>query len=988
MKKALKIFGGLILFILLLMILVPYLYKDKLIELVKTEANKNLNATLDFGDVDLTFFAHFPNLTLKIEDLTLTGKDEFEGIQLINIHSFNLVIGLGKVLKGNEIPDINKVYIEDPIVTAIVLKNGRVNWDIVKKEVDNGNENTGGTDTSKPTDINVNLRYYEIKNAQINYTDNLSDMVLVIDGLNHSGSGNFGLDGLSLSTKTHIENIMFQMDKTRYIDNFSIDAALNFGVGLDLMRFTITKGDIFLNKFELQTTGYFEMPGDDIKMDIKFNSPSTGLKQLMALAPEEYTGDLDEYKFTGKVSFNGWLKGVYNDIQIPLFGVNLSVNDGSFHYAELPKSAENIEIRTDINLKNSKDMNSLVVDVSQFDMDLGGNPIRASLYLVNPMTSMDVKSTMKANIDLASLKDVLPIEKKDELQGKIESDLNFEGSLEAAGNENYDKLRANGFVKMNDFIYRSPAFTQPVYIDNTELQFNLDKAELKSFHAKIGKSDFNATGQLVGFLPYTLMDKELKGSLTYHSDYLDLNELIDLMQPETGESKSTLASNSTKVNTVPKTKVKTEELETENKTVVKVEKKTSDNPPSINKSSSKTKTNVVSNENVVPEELLLPENVNFVLYADISKIKYQEINMTSFKGLMRFKKGRLILEKCRLNTLGGNVVLNGSFDELKKDVFKISFDFKMKNLNIKQTAGKIEMVKKYAPMAQYTQGTFSTDLIYRSLLDKDFGPKYNTVYSKGRLRTHNVKIEGYKPLDTFAQITKTGDIVHQQFDDLDIDYEIIDGKAFIKPFNFKLDKLTGSSSGTIDLEQNVDFLVHLKIPTEMLGQDANQLMGQFAGALAGFGLKVDVPENIEMDVAISGKVDNPNFKPSISGLSSDNAKKAIEKKVGEELEKAKEEAKKRASAEADKILRDAQKQADELMKNARAEVKKLKAEGYKQADDLVKNSSGMLEKIAAQAASDELKKQIDKQAENVLKEAQNQANKILEDAQKQANKLK
>ena len=949
MKKALKIFGGLIVLVFILMLVLPYFYKDKLVELVKTEANKNLNATLDFDDVDLTFFAHFPQLTLKIEDLTLTGQGEFEGVQLVSFNSFNLVLGLSKVLAGEKIPDINKIFIDSPKVTALVLKSGKVNWDIVKTKGSKQDSLTPSEDSDVGVDFNILLKYYEIKDAEISYIDETSKTILTIEGLDHSGSGNFGASNFGLATKTHIDKITYQMETTKYIDNSTFNAEINFDVDLDAMRFDITNGDIQLNKFALKTSGFIEMAGDDMKVDINFTSPSTELKQLMALVPKKFTGDLDEYKFTGNVAFNGWVKGVLNENEIPLFGMHLSVDNGSFHYADLPKTAEKIEIKVDIELKNSKDLNSLVVDVNQFNMDLGGNPINASLNLINPMTSMDVKSNVKAVIDLASLKDVMPIEKEDELNGKIESDLNFEGSLEAAGNEEYDKLKANGFVKMQDFTYRSSAFNQPVLINNTELIFDMDKAELKSLEVKIGKSDFSATGQLTDFLPYALMNKELKGALNYHSDYLDLDELIAFAMTEDEEEKD--------------------------------ENKSKDEQ-------SEAKADKTKEQSDQKEEKLIPENVSFILKASIDKLKYDDIDIKDFNGVIRLKKGKLKLENCRLNTLGGSVVANGSFDEIKKGESKVAFNFRMKNLSIKQSADKIEMVKKYAPMAKYTKGTFTTNLVFRSTLDKALDPVLNTVYSKGKLLTHNVQIEGYKPLNTFAEVTKTKDIVLQKFDDLIINYEIIDGKAFIKPFNFKIDKLTGNSFGSVDLEQNLDFLVHLKIPTEMLGDDANQLMGQLAGALADYGVQMDVPEFIEMDVAITGKTDNPKFKPSIAGISSDNAKEIIKEKAKEEFDKAKAEAKKRAKAEADKIIADAQKEADKLMREARKQGAALKKEGYKQADDLVESASGFLEKTAAEIAAKEAKKQVDKQVDNLIKEAQKQADKIMDDARKQAARIK
>jgi hypothetical protein len=991
MKKALKILGGLVVLILILMFIIPYFYKDKVIDLVKKEANKNLNATLDFGEVDLTFFAHFPSLTLRIEDLSLTGQGAFEGIELVSFKSFDLVLGLGKVLAGEEMPDINKIFLNQPKVNALVLENGMANWDIVKAPKGGKGKVSADSKPSEAIDFKIQLRSYEIRDAEITYIDRLSDILIMIKGFSHSGSGSLSTDGFGLRTKTKIESMDLIMDNTKYINHSTLNAAVDFAVDMNTMRFDITKGDINLNKFEMNATGFLAMPGDDINMDIEFTSPSTKLKQLMALAPEEITGDLDEYKFKGNVAFSGWVKGVYNDNQYPLFGIHLAVDNGSFHYADLPKSAENINIKTDIELMSSKDLNSLVIDVSQFDIDLGGNPIKSSLALVNPMTSMDVKSIIEANINLASLKDVLPIEKEEELTGMIDANLSFEGSLEAAGNEQYDKLEARGHLKLQDFTYNSPDFSQPVLIDKTTLLFNLNKAELESFDASIGKSDFSATGQLIDFLPYLLMDKELKGSLNYHSDFLDIDELIAFANTESEVVTSTAVIEKEEKIAEENNQDSQGQAVTEQPSTAKNESVTNQKPEANKKPvehKSPTAKYSSTEELVQQEEKLIPENINFVLRATVSEMLYDNINMKNFRGLMWLKGGKLTLENCKLNTLGGSAIVNGEFYEIEKGKSNATFDFKLNNLNIKKAAGKVEMVEKYAPMALYTKGSFSTEFTFKSELDQELNPVYKTVYSKGRLRTHGVKIEGYKPLDTFAEITKTGDILHQQLEDVNINYEIIDGKAFIKPFDFKIDKISGNSFGSIDLDQNLDFLVHLKIPTEMLGEDANNLMGQVAGSLAGFGIKVDVPEFIEMDIEITGKADNPKFKPSITGLSGDDVKEQVKEKLKEEFDNAKEEAKKRAKEEADKIIADAQKEADNLMREAKKQGEALKKEVYKQADDLVENASGFLEKTGAELASKELKKQADQQVDSLLKEAQKQADKIIEDARKEAAKIK
>lgn len=984
MKKIAKIFGVIIVLVLLAMIIVPYFFKDKLIGLIQDEANKQLNATLYFEDADLTFFAHFPNLTLKIENLTLTGQEEFEDIQLVSFQRFDLVVGLGKVIQG-EMPDIKKVYLDQPVVNALVLSNGKVNWDIVK-ESESPEESTdivAADKTTEADDFNLALNYYEIKNAMIIYEDREGKMLLVIKGLDHSGGGNLGASGLSLITKTTLSHLLVEMEGEKYMDGLSLKADLDFNVDIESMRFDLTRSDIRLHTLALLAEGYFAMPADDIEMDIRFKSPASGLKQLLALAPESYTGDLEAYEFSGDVGFSGWIKGVYNDNQMPLFGIDINVSDGAFHYAELPESVTDIQIETHIELKDSKELNSLVVDVNPFNLKLGQNPVEATFNLINPMTTMDVNSYLKARIDLASLKKVMPLEAEDQLKGIIQGDLSFSGSLSDAESENYEKLKADGFMAVKDILYKAPNLSKSVVIDSSRLEFNLDKATLKYFHATIGESDFELRGQLTDFIPYALSDQTLNGRLNYHSNHLNLDEIMVLYLTEEhddGDEKGGETIDSP-VASKPTTGADTKEQET------KVDETTSkDSEPS-----SDTTVEVrpqISKETNPEEELLIPKNIDFVLTASVDNIIYEKVILTDFKGNMKIKDGVVRLENCMAKTLGGQAVINGSFLELKPGTSLVDFDFKLKNMEISETAEKVEMVRTYAPIAMYTKGHFSTQMTFKSHLDNEFNPIYNTVYSKGILRTDKVHIEGYKPLDKLASVTKTSDIIHQTFDNLNIEYEIIDGKAFIKPFDFKVDQLTGNTFGSIDLDQNLDFLIHMSIPTAAMGDEANQLMGQFAGALAGYGVNVDVPKTIEMDVEVTGKSDNPKFKPSVSGVSSEEVKDVVKEKVKEEFDKAKEDATKRAKEEADKIMKDAQKKADKLMAEARKNGKMIKDEAYKQADDLVKNAGDPFSKMGAEVAAKELKKQADKQVDNLLNEAQKQADKILSDAQKQADRIK
>ena len=67
MRKTLIIFGGVLALLLLLLILVPVLFGGRIAERVKTQANRSLNAKVDWRDAGLSLFGDFPNLTLGLD---------------------------------------------------------------------------------------------------------------------------------------------------------------------------------------------------------------------------------------------------------------------------------------------------------------------------------------------------------------------------------------------------------------------------------------------------------------------------------------------------------------------------------------------------------------------------------------------------------------------------------------------------------------------------------------------------------------------------------------------------------------------------------------------------------------------------------------------------------------------------------------------------------------------------------------------------------
>ena len=85
MKKVLKVTGISLLIIVLLLVAAPFMFQNKIKEMVKTFINDNVNAKVDFKDVNLSFLSSFPKANLTLDNLTITNFAPFEDEQVLNL---------------------------------------------------------------------------------------------------------------------------------------------------------------------------------------------------------------------------------------------------------------------------------------------------------------------------------------------------------------------------------------------------------------------------------------------------------------------------------------------------------------------------------------------------------------------------------------------------------------------------------------------------------------------------------------------------------------------------------------------------------------------------------------------------------------------------------------------------------------------------------------------------------------------------------------
>ena len=446
-----KIFKVFVIFLALLIgfaFAAPFLFRGKIIALVKKEINNNIHATADFTNVDISFLRSFPRVSVSIEDLRITGSDEFSRDTLIAAKEINVALNIKSVIQGSDFK-IYSIEIDQPRIHALVLKNGKANWDIAKSD------ESAAPETTEEKPYTLNLHHYAINDAYIFYDDASSNMSAEITDLDHEGNGDFTADLFTLVTKTSASAVNFSYGGIPYLSNTKTVMDADIRVDNKTGKYAFQKAVIKLNELILATEGFFQLVNDSTyNMDVKFNSPATDFKNILSLVPAVYKTDFEKIKTSGTALFNGFVKGTYSNEQMPAYNINLDVKNGFFQYPDLPLPVKNINLAMNVNNPDGI-TDHTVVTMPKGHIELDNEPFDFRLLVKTPVSDMFIDAAAKGKLNLSKVSQFVKLEQGTKLKGLMNADVSMNGNMSAIEQQRYEQFNAAGNISLSDFLYAS-----------------------------------------------------------------------------------------------------------------------------------------------------------------------------------------------------------------------------------------------------------------------------------------------------------------------------------------------------------------------------------------------------------------------------------------------------------------------------------------------------------------------------------------------------
>lgn len=497
---------------------IPFLFKDKIVQMVSNTINNSINASVTFKEADLSLFKNFPLASITVTDIAVTNKAPFLGDTLYKASELNFSMNITELFKkADEVIALKSIVTKNGQVNIIFNAENMGNYDIgLNKE----NANTANTKDSFSFDI----QEYALENMTFRFIDQSSMIKMQLERINHAGKGNFTQNILDLNTKSEV-NLSLYLDNVNYINKvaISLDAVLKIDLKNSKYTFKENKGTI--NQLPLVFDGFIQLTDENQIFDLNFKTPTSSFKNALALLPEQYSGNLETIKTEGNFDLKGTVKGVLSANTIPAFDISFSSKNAMFKYEDLPKALKNINIDARI-VNKTGNIKDTSVNVENLNFKIDEDVFSAHGNIADLTTNPKVNLTAEGTVNLANIGKVYPVAVKNELAGILNTDVKTSFDMNSIEKGRYQNIKSAGIIKLTNFKYDGEDVVNPFYIYKTAISFNSNSVELNEFDAKTGSSDIAINGSLDNFYSFLFNYEVLKGNFNLKSNNFKVSDFL------------------------------------------------------------------------------------------------------------------------------------------------------------------------------------------------------------------------------------------------------------------------------------------------------------------------------------------------------------------------------------------------------------------------------------------------------------------------------
>ncbi len=872
--KILKWTGISLASILFLMFIIPILFPGTISKQVKIFANQHLAAKLDYKKTRLTFFRHFPSLTVSVDDLLLHGSKPFQNDTLLMAKEVAVGINLKNLIFNREVK-IDEIYVTDASANIFVNSRGIANYNVYVSKPSKKPQDTTEAGAS------IKLDLIKFRNFHIRYNDHAARVLVDAKGLNYTGKGGLSEDIFDLETDLDIDKLDFSLNRIYYAKEKKLHADLITRINTNALTFVLRKNELRINDLPLKFNGALSILKDGYNMDIKAASEKTTIREMISVLPPQYLDWAKDTKIEGNSNLYFHIKGRFSEPKNikPRVKARLLVENGFVSNGKAPVPMSNLNMDLNVDLP-SLDTNQLAIDLRKLNFDLGPNNNFRAYVKTKGLDEMQVNANMKGAVDLQMLDQALGLKDID-IRGLIDTNIIANGifSLDKKlfpKTDGYLNLK-NGFVKTKyypnpiqninmaariintDGTFRSLGVKMdpfsfdfegnPVYV-NADLQDFEDllyKVKAKGvlnvgrIYKVFAKKGLDISGLIMADLSlngrqsyattgqYSKLDnrgnlilKNIKATTEYlpksfyikEGNFQFENEKMWFRKFFATYGKSDFALNGYLLNTINYFIERKGTLH--GKFVLNSNYILIDEFMALKSGDNTDKSIEVEYAKVENPKssgvVIIPKNLDVSLDANAKKVEFKGLGLNHLKGTASVSGGQVYMKNTSFDIIGSRMNIDARYQNESPLTANYDVALKVQDFDVQRAYKEIDMVREMATAAKDVKGIVSLDYKLKGDFDKNMRPIYPSLEGGGIVNLRDVEVKNLKMLSAVGDNIGAKAFDNPDMKGVNIETHIKNNLIHVDKFTFKVSVLRPSISGTTSFNGLLDLQVRVGLP--------------------------------------------------------------------------------------------------------------------------------------------------------------------------------
>ncbi|AOZ98647.1 AsmA-like C-terminal region-containing protein [Flavobacterium commune] len=867
--KILKYIGITLISLLAFMFIAPYIFADKINAEIKKVANQKLNAKLDYSESNVSFFNHFPSLTVSLNDFKLNGSAPYQNENLITAKEIAFGIDVPSLIFGKSV-NIDKIFLSNADINVKVNKEGFANYNVYKADKTKT--------TKKEEDSSLKLEKIEITNSKIVYDDLSTKLHFDIFGFNYIGKGDLSKAIFDLSSKAQIEKLNLLYDNEPYLMNKKVNADLITKVNVNSLSLIFEQNDLKINNLVVDFKGKFDFLKEGYNMDFILKTTNSNLHDFFTAFPPKFITWLEKTKLTGKTDCILSLKGNYIASKniAPKLELDFKIKDGSINYNQSPATVTNLDVDFDTQLP-SLNPDSLIVDLRNLSLNIDKESLKAKLYSTGTAV-LDINAALNAKIDLEKLNRAIGI-----------PDVELKGMLVANGTSKgkFDKKNGlfpvtNAVINLNNGFLKTKYYPNPITNIGIVSTISNPKGTFEDLKVVLQPAQFTFEGNPV-FVKANLSnfdnlvyDVTAKGTLDIGKIYqvfsqkgLDVNGFIKADLALKGKQSDAEKGNYSKLKNSGTLEIRNIKLASEylpktflikegifkfnndkmrfntflasygqsdfqlngylqnvfnfmaskkgvlhgsfsmNSTYINADEFMSNTTANTTETTTSNAPTAAKTETGV---IIVPPNLDLHFTANAQKVNLNGLELKNAKGSLNMKNGLLSMQNTGFDLIGCTVAMNATYKSVDSKNARFEYHIKANEFDIKRAYKEVKLFREMASAAEKAQGIISLDYNLKGRLNANMEPVFPSLLGNGVISVKNVKMYGMKMFGSVAKKTNKESIKNPELSQVDIKSSIKNNIITVERFKFKFAGFRPRIEGTTSLDGRLNLKMRLGLP--------------------------------------------------------------------------------------------------------------------------------------------------------------------------------